>query len=136
MLVLSRYRNLYYIDQVLSVPNLISFGHKTNVSENSRLIRNFSQETIFLMQWFRFVIFMEQDKEFWGQQSIQSNLGRWDGELSRPCDIHAAKEYKSAAASDFWRTKWWIYYKVCLFIFLNLKCIDPVTSCQLISDAF
>lgn len=49
MFVLSRYKNLYYTDKVLAVPNLISFGHKTNVSENSGLILNFSQEAIFLM---------------------------------------------------------------------------------------
>lgn len=46
MFVLSRYKKLYYIDKALSVQNLISFEHKTNVSENSRLILNFSQEAI------------------------------------------------------------------------------------------
>lgn len=48
----------YYIDKVLAVQNLISFGHKTNSSENSRLILNFGQEAVFLIQSFRFCIFM------------------------------------------------------------------------------
>lgn len=39
MFLLSQYKKLYCIDKALSIQNLISLRHKTNVSENPRLIQ-------------------------------------------------------------------------------------------------